>query len=213
MPLRTPPTLGWMRIPSGDLVPARRRRYDGGYGRRRRRRNRRFALLGALLLLVGLAGLWASRDEPAPVAAACPSPTASSSAQPSPAALPAPGQVRVVLLNGTSRQGLASVVAEQLRGRGFVVVGAGNAPSALAGPSVVTYSAGGQGAAEQLRRYVAGSRVAGAGPVASGAVQLVLGGDFRRLATPAEVLAAALPTPAPAAHGAPTAAPAAQGCP
>ncbi|MCU1602470.1 MAG: hypothetical protein JWO22_3179, partial [Frankiales bacterium] len=40
-----------MRIPGGDLMPARHRRYGGGYGRRRRR-NRQVI---AALLLVGAA--------------------------------------------------------------------------------------------------------------------------------------------------------------
>lgn len=189
-----------MRIPSGDLVPARRRRYDGGYGRRRRHRRLvrrgRIALVVAVLLGLGLGAFWLTREEARPAAASCVEPSPASS----PAALPAPAQVRVVLLNGTPRPRLAELVGQQLRSRGFVVVRAGNAPAALVGGSVLTYSSGQRDAARVLGRHVPGSRLAGAGPVPAGAVQLVLGGDYRRLASPPELLAAAradTPSPAP----------------
>jgi len=189
-----------MRIPSGDLVPARRRRYDGGYGRRRRHRRLvrrgRIALVVAVLLGLALGAFWLTREEARPAAASCVEPSPATS----PAALPAPAQVRVVVLNGTPRPRLAELVGQQLRARGFVVVSAGNAPAALAGGSVLTYSSGQQDAAEALGRHVLGSRMAGPGPVPTGAVQLVLGGDYRRLATTPELLAAAradTPSPAP----------------
>jgi hypothetical protein len=98
--------------------------------------------------------------------------------------------VRLVLLNGTPRNGLAQQVGTQLRARGFVVVRQDNAPAALAGPSLISYGAGAQGAATVLARNVYGARVQAAPGARPGTLQLVLGGDFRRLATPAEVAAA-----------------------
>jgi hypothetical protein len=193
-----------MRIPNGDLVPARRHPYGGGYSRRRARRTRRFAVLGVLLVAVGIGGFWLNRDPVSPVATPCPS------ASPTPSRLmPEPGQVRVVLLNGASRLNLAKVVGAQLRQRGFVVVREDNAPAALAGPSVVTYAAGAQDAAAVLGHHVLGARVSSTGPAPVGAVpantvQLVLGGDFVRLATPAEAAAAAQ---APAVGASPSARP------
>lgn len=147
---------------------------------------RQFGVVGALLLAVGTGGFWVTRDPVHPVAAACPT------ASPTPAAvLPEPGQVRVVVLNGTPRVGLAKVVAEQLAARGFVVVRQDNYPSAQPGASVVTYAPGAADAATVLAREVAGARVSATGTAPAGTVQVVLGADFRRLATRAEVAAAA----------------------
>ena len=168
-------------------------------------------LLGLLLVAAGLVGLWLSRDEASPAAGTtCPTPSATPSSPPPAAALPAPAQVRVVLLNGTARPRLAEAVGQQLRARGFVVLRAGNAPAALAGASVVTYAADGHAGAELLGRHVHGARLGGARAVPAGTVQLVLGSDFQRLATPAEVLAAAA---SPAPSGAPSASPAVARCP
>lgn len=154
--------------------------------------------MGLVLLLAGAGGFWVTREESRPAAAEC----VLQSPSPEPArVLPRPAQVRVVLLNGTPRPGLAQLVAQQLRARGFLVLRSGNAPAALAGHSVVTYSSGRHDAAEVLARHVLGSRLAGAGPVPPGAVQVVLGGDFRRLATGPELAAAArsdTPSPPPA---------------
>jgi hypothetical protein len=182
-----------VRIPDGDLVPARRRRYSGGYGRSRRRRSRRAFAVVAVLLLAGSAVVWAlQRDDgkPASLATGSPCRTPTARATPSAAALPAPAQVRVVVLNGTPRVGLAKEVAQQLTARGFVVVRQDNFPSAVSGPSVVTFAVGRQPAATVLLRQIPGARLDTRGSAPPGTVQLVLGGDFSRLATPAEVAAA-----------------------
>jgi len=190
-----------MRIPDGDLVPARRRAYGGGYARRRRPL-RRLALVVLLLLVAAAVAWFVRRDEaPASLVADCPSPTASPSAAPT---LPAPAQVRLVLLNGTARNGLAKTVSTQLVARGFVVLSQDNAPAAVAGPSVITHGPGAEGAATVLARQVPGARLVSAPAAAAGSLQLVLGGDYQRLATPAEVAAAAAASPPPVVAAAPT---------
>ena len=146
----------------------------------------------AVILIGGSAAAWfLQRDDsaaPRGAGSACPTPSATASPPP----LPAPAQVRLALLNGTSRNQLAEQVGAALAGRGFVVLSKGNAPAAVAGPSVISYGPGALPAATVLARHVAGSRVEPAkGRPAPASVQLVLGGDFRRLATPAEVVAAA----------------------
>lgn len=142
----------------------------------------------AVLLLVGASAayLMNRRAAPGPAAAAraCPSPV------PSAPALPAPDQVHLSLLNGTSRLDLAKQVGGLLAARGFVVTSEGNAPAALAGASVVSYGPGALAAATTLAEHVVGARVAADPRAARGAVQLVLGSAYSRLATPAEVLAA-----------------------
>ncbi|HUR14726.1 MAG TPA: LytR C-terminal domain-containing protein [Mycobacteriales bacterium] len=196
-----------MRIPDGDLVPARRRAYAGGYARRARYRSRRTAVVVVVLLAAVAVAWFVRRDRPAAEqATACPTPTATSTATsaPSAAALPAPSTVRVVVLNGTSRVALAETVGRQLTARGFVVVRTDNASAAAPGPSVVTYAVGARGAATVLARHVAGAQLSAAGTAPAGTVQLVLGPAFRRLATSAEVTAAAAAASRAAVVPAPT---------
>lgn len=184
-----------MQIPGGDLAPARRRRYGGSYGRRRRRRYR----VGLALLVVagGVAAFLLTRTQAPRMPdrlAACPTPSPSASQIQAPTALPQPAQVHLALLNGTSRNGLASTVAAELAARGFVVTSKANAPAALPGPSQVVWGAGGQPAAMLLSHYVLGSVVLQGPHAAAGSVEVTLGSDYTRLATPAEVAAAEVPT-------------------
>jgi hypothetical protein len=215
-----------VRIPSGDLAPARRRRR--GYGRRR---NPLLPLLTVVLLVLVAGGVWyATRDDSGGVlqAAACPSPTASA-ASPSPAApappvqaataplvLPAPGQVQMVLLNGSGRDLLARTVGNELAARGFRVAGMGNAPG-LTGPSKVSFGPGARPAATLVAAQILGAQLVPVPTAAKGAVDVVLGTGFERLRTPAEATAqakvlsagtaaatpAATPSP-PAAHPSPS---------
>ena len=184
-----------MRIPSGDLAPARRRkRYGGSYGRSKRRTGR--VLLALVLLAGGGALVYAlQRDDrgvPARVSLPpCPAaPTtnpAGQTAQPKPAALPEPRQVRVLLLNGTTRNGLGRNIGNQLAARGFVVSGTGNAHALLTGPSQVTYGPGALPAAQLVGMHVFGATLVDAPRTARGTLQLVLGSAFARLRTPAEI--------------------------
>ena len=146
-----------------------------------------------LLLLVVAAGVayLLTRDHPAghaqpPVVRTC------GSARPSPtaAALPAPSQIRLVLLNGTSRNGLAKTVKAELSARGFVVVDAANAPAALSGPTQVAYGPGGLPAATVVSRNVLGAVAVSDPAAAPGSIQVTLGSDYQRLATPSEMTTA-----------------------
>lgn len=150
----------------------------------------------AVLVLVGAGlGYWYGVRDDAAVVAAQPCPTATPTPSPSAAALvlPAAQQVRLALLNGTPRNGLAHTVAGQLRSRGFVVLSEGNASAALGGASTVSYGPGALGAATLLARHVHGARLVSAPTARPGSVVLVLGGDYRRLSTPTEVAAQARP--------------------
>jgi hypothetical protein len=199
-----------VRIPDGDLAPARRRRYGGSYGRRRRRRNRRIAL--ALLLVVIAAGAayqWRKTDNKAPhqraAVSTCPSPSPSPSTQP--VVLPQPRQISVALLNGTPRNRLAQTVGDELTAAGFVVASRGQSPTGLTGASTVSYGQGAQRAGTVVSRWILGSRMVSNPNVPPGSVQVVLGSGFVRLATPAEVAAAgttAVASPSPTGSGCPT---------
>jgi hypothetical protein len=180
-----------MRIPSGDLAPARKHRRR--YGRRRS-----YApLLVALVLVVAIGGgsFLLRREDNKAGAATTPHPcrtTVSASAAPiaaPPAAvrLPPPSQVALRLLNGTGRNRLAQLVGNELARRGFRVSGMGNAPSALQGASRVTYGAGARPAALLVSAHVLGAVVVPLPSLPPGTVDVVLGSGFVRLRTPAEV--------------------------
>lgn len=105
-------------------------------------------------------------------------------------ALPTPGQVRVELLNGTSRNGLAKTVGRELEGRGFVVPVKANAPAALPGPTRVVWGPGAEDEAALVASHIAGSMTVSEPQARAGSVQVTLGNAFRRLATAAEAVAA-----------------------
>ncbi|MGZ6827930.1 MAG: LytR C-terminal domain-containing protein, partial [Mycobacteriales bacterium] len=184
-----------MRIPGGDLAPARRRRYGGSYGRRRRQR--RLRVLTAVVLLGAAGGgayLLQRDDAKAPVRrqAAPPPvcPTPSPVAAPRPVRLPQPQQVSLALLNGTNRSLLAKTVGDQLAADGFHVTAQANAPAALDGASTVAFGPGGEPAATVVAHWVTGAQLVPDAHLARGAVRVVLGSGFSRLATPAEAAAA-----------------------
>lgn len=128
----------------------------------------------------------------------CPSPTPA--ATPVLAALPAPSQVRLALLNGTSRNGLAKSVGEELARRGFVVTEKSNAPAALAGPTEVAWGPGAEQAAELVVSHIVGAVALRTPTAPAGTVRVTLGNAFVRLATPAEAAASPRPTPRPSAR-------------
>jgi hypothetical protein len=107
-----------------------------------------------------------------------------------------------VLLNGTSRNGLANSVKAELLARGFAGVEAANAPAALPGPSQVAYGPGGLPAATVVSRHVLGSVTVSDPAAKAGSVQVTLGSDYRRLATPSE-LATAVPLHVPSPSASP----------
>jgi hypothetical protein len=203
-----------VRIPGGDLAPARRRRHGGSYGRRRQRRGLRYTLVVLLLAAAGGGAYLLQRDDSkvpqrlATTPKSCPTTAVPAKTPAQPVALPAPKQVRLMLLNGTPRNGLAKTVADQLAAAGFVVTGQGNAPAALRGASTVTFGSGGSLAGTLVSHWVLGSRLVGNPKAAPGTVQVVLGSTFRRLATPAEAAAAAkAATRQPAGPGVPVPSP------
>lgn len=203
-----------MRIPAGDLAPARRRRYGGTYGRRRRRTGRALLALVALGLAGGSAYLLQRDDSAVPsritAARPCGTPRAGTPTTPPPTSpttspeasrpvlrLPAPGSFEVLLLNGTPRGGLGKSVGDQLAALTFRVRVIGNAPP-LAGASVVSYGAGAMPSATLVSRTVLGARALSAPRLPKGQVRLVLGSGYVRLRTAAELAVLARPTTAPA---------------
>ena len=154
-----------------------------------------------LLVLCGLAGLtWLKVidqvDDRAAAAACGPKPVDSS-------------KVQVRVYNATAREGLARKIAGQLVGRGYVIVATDNDPLSgirpVDGAAEVRYGPAGARAAALLRRQVPGATMY-QDARQDATVDLVLGEQFRRLSTPAELArgrqgllaAAATPPAAPA---------------
>jgi hypothetical protein len=103
--------------------------------------------------------------------------------------------IRIKVLNATAREGLATTVAAELRRRGYTVTTVGNDATAVPGPALLRYGAGGAPAAKVVAGLVTGAVNR---PVtrAGADVDLVLGNTFTRLAP-------AVAAPAKAAAGCP----------
>jgi hypothetical protein len=115
----------------------------------------------------------------------------------------APANISVTVKNATPRQGLAAQVTARLKTLGFKATNGGNAPATVA--TTLTHAKGSVAAATTVARVVKvdGNRVARVGQPGLGAssVVLVLGSDFKGLAS-----GVALPKPAAPRPPKPTAA-------
>lgn len=163
-------------------------------GPRVRRRGHDHARLRALLVLIILiliaAGVvyWAlqrptSTKGAAPTRLPCPSSSASVGAR-------APiASVHVQVLNSTTRTGLAGSVSNSLKARGFPVTGVGNDPTAYAGTAEVRYGPAGLSAARTVALQVPGAKLVADKRTGTG-VDLILGRQYQRLSTAAEILKA-----------------------
>lgn len=173
-----------------------------GRGRRERPRKRRSGPSGddparrrALALLVaivvgGALAVWlivqAADRQRVPHAASTPCAKASGVAPLT------PKQIRVKVLNATSRAGLASTVAAELRRRGYTVLGVGNDSGTVAQSAVVRYGGPGAPAVKPMVAVVPGA-VSRRDNRPTADIDLILGNSFTSLA-PAKP-AAACPAP------------------
>jgi hypothetical protein len=150
-------------------------------------------LVFLLILAVVALGVWwyvlrqDSAREQAQQAAAC-----SSSAQAPPSV--APSTVTVRVLNATDETGLASTVAKDLQARGFTVSEFGNDSSGrkITGVGELRHGDSGRQAAAYLKLYVPGAHDY-VDTRATSSVDVVLGPDFKQLATADQVAAALKP--------------------
>lgn len=191
-PSRAPREIGGKKFRVGTrdtYVPFRRRT-------KRRRRIIAACVAAALAMGAGAYGVvtLVGPKAHAPVAAGCPARPGSAHV---PAALPNAARILVNVYNSTNRHGLAALTADLLKQRGFTIGKVTNDPlkANLAVPAQV------RGAAKQASAMrVVAAEVTGAqlrqDSRADGSVDLVLGGAFATLATPAQVSAALAATPA-----------------
>jgi LCP family protein required for cell wall assembly len=95
----------------------------------------------------------------------------------------APSTIRVEVLNGAGRPGLAGQVANQLRGAGFRVVNVGNAPAPVAATQIQVHSTAQAFVGDRVRLALSRPSVAilsdsSGSPEASSDVTLILGSDW-----------------------------------
>ncbi len=97
----------------------------------------------------------------------------------------APGTVKVQVLNGSGVTGIATQAASALASRGFVITSTGDAASFDYTSSVIEYaSAASQPAVNTLEKQLTSVTVRRDPSLAPGAIELILGTSFTRLAAP-----------------------------
>ncbi|MBK7166333.1 MAG: LCP family protein [Candidatus Microthrix sp.] len=101
------------------------------------------------------------------------------------AAGPQPEQVSFELLNGTGRDGLATMLATEFERFGFVSTGVGNPPGGTTDTSEIRYGPQSRELAELAERYfVTPVELVEDDSIGAGELQLVIGTDFNRFDRP-----------------------------
>ncbi len=174
--------LGESRRGSGPRIRAARARRDS---------SRLRAVIVLVVLIVGSTfGVWlilradASKAPPQAQPAPCVDRSGANPHGKAPTKAPvkaaARPDIRIRVLNATSRPGLARTVAAELRRRGYTVTGVGNDSSPVPGPAVMRYGAAGAPKARAVAGLVAGA--VNRQIVREGTdIDLILGNTFTRL--------------------------------
>lgn len=149
------------------------------------RRPRRLAVLGGCALLVGLAGIlvwqltgFGAASNGNADSYSCPDPRPDSERP------PAAKTVKINVYNATPEAGLASVVADEMRRRGFTVLAVANDPLARYVPEPFELRAGPKGARQLqvVAAHAPGAVVVTDSKRKDASVDLVVGDGFTRLA-------------------------------
>ncbi|MDQ1695482.1 MAG: hypothetical protein QOJ03_835 [Frankiaceae bacterium] len=139
--------------------------------------------------------LWSALRSDGPLPGTEPRPSGS----PSPSASPlvvAPSAIHVRVLNGTGQSGLAHKVADELRSRGFVVDGVGDANSSAYTSSIVRYGVDRNESSQTLTAAVPGSNRQQDGTLGS-TLELIVGSDYAGTRSVTISSPTATPTPRP----------------
>jgi len=114
----------------------------------------------------------------------------------------APSEVRVRVLNGSGRSGLAQTVSQQLGDAGFVTAGTGNDERGRVAVTEIRFANGADDKARALIPFIGGSaKLVGDPTLKNTDVTVVLGSDYSGVAS-APAGGAATPDPAAAATAA-----------
>jgi LCP family protein required for cell wall assembly len=120
---------------------------------------------------------------------------------PAPAA--SPSEVRVKVLNGSGRDGVAQSVAQELADAGFVKAGTGNDERGRVAVTEIRFANGAEAKARALLPYLGTSAILRGDPTLKSAdVVVVIGSDFAGLASADDADAALAPASDPAAAAA-----------
>jgi hypothetical protein len=95
--------------------------------------------------------------------------------------LPTAASVTLQVLNGSSREGLASSVRDALRARGFAVAGIGNEAKPVTGIGQIRYGRSAKGGATLLTFYVPGAKLMPTNR-SDGRLDLVVGSGYQTVA-------------------------------
>lgn len=166
--------------------------------------------LVALLLFTGLVWWRVLHRGSGGTADSCPKPTSSSAPSAPASALPAPGEVTVLLLNSTSRGGIASKARTTLIADGFKSPkDAENDKHKVRGVAEIRFGPTAEKGARLLSYYFPGAKLVPRPTDKTGVVVVSLGSKYTRVASPQAVtaalskahLATASPSPTPSATG------------
>ncbi len=96
-----------------------------------------------------------------------------------------PAKVQVNVLDGSGTVGVAGTTATALTGRGFNVIGTGNAPNFSYTSTVIEYSSASDlAAANTLKAQVGQAQLQQSAAATPGTISLILGSDFTGLTSP-----------------------------
>lgn len=168
----------------------------------RRRRRQSLITLGAVVLGLFFAFWWAYSYYKAsdPTKA---TPRASATCQTLDPAAVTPAQVKITVLNTTTRQGLAATAAKEFTARGFVVEKVGNDPAKkpVAGPAEVRFGPQGKPAADLVLATIGQGAVGVPDSRTDGTVDVAVGTGYVSLPPPASPTSTLPPCPASPSAG------------
>lgn len=94
------------------------------------------------------------------------------------------GNIKVHVLNGSGKTGLAATIQAELAGRGFAVLDIANAESGYPGVGKIEYGTGNEFQAQMLQQHLAGFDIDRSNQITDGTLAVTAGQQFTALADP-----------------------------
>jgi hypothetical protein len=143
------------------------------------------ALLVVAALVLVLVAIFKDKQSASSYAQGCPAGAVKVKTRP----LPVPGQIKVNVLNGTSKPGLGAEVADDFRNRGFTVVAVNNAPAHYDGTAKLAFGPKELAAATVVNSYFLGDADTKGFDIkrTSDVVDVTVGGLYTTLGSKTEV--------------------------
>jgi hypothetical protein len=143
------------------------------------------ALLVVAALILVLVAILKDKQSTNSYAGGCPAGAVKVKTRP----LPVPGQIKVNVLNGTSKPGLGADAADEFRNRGFTVVSIKNAPAHYDGTAKLAFGPKELAAATVVNSYFLGDADSDGFDIKRGddVVDVTVGAQYTTLGTKTEV--------------------------